>query len=528
MKHYQHGNPKPELIVAIAGPLGADIRSVADEIELELKSYHYRCEQVRVSSLIQSWCAEFLSEQIDSSTEEKRINALMNAGDILRTDSKSGAAAIPLVANEIRRRRQNFLLQEGCSDEHDAVELYNTCFLINSLKHPDEVDLLRNIYGNKMIFISIVESQKNRRKNLIEKIAKAHRSTKPKKFESLADKLIEKDRERLDSDIGQNISDTFPLADYFIRGGSRLKGDISRFLRILFGDQSVTPTRLEYSMFEAKANALRSADLSRQVGAVITTNRFEIVSRGCNEVPVPGGDVYWHDDGDNVIDTRDISSGKDYNAVKKVEIVSELMDFLSKNNLATFGNKSNDDLVKDLVFGDHKGDFKHLRISNLIEFGRMVHAEMGALMEAARRGLPVEGGILICTTFPCHMCARHIISAGIREVYFIEPYPKSMTSEIYEDMIDIDPNLDDSKISKGNPKVLFNSFFGVAPKLFIQAFSMQKRKDQHGYALKFVENSAQPIISVLSRSHLGAELIVAQSARFLPKIADKERVFPDG
>jgi deoxycytidylate deaminase len=29
-------------------------------------------------------------------------------------------------------------------------------------------------------------------------------------------------------------------------------------------------------------------------------------------------------------------------------------------------------------------------------------------------------------SFPCHMCARHIIATGLREVVYIEPYPKSV------------------------------------------------------------------------------------------------------
>lgn len=55
-----------------------------------------------------------------------------------------------------------------------------------------------------------------------------------------------------------------------------------------------------------------------------------------------------------------------------------------------------------------------------------MHAEMFAITDAARRGLSVRDATLYCTTFPCHMCARHIIASGIRKVVYIEPYPKSM------------------------------------------------------------------------------------------------------
>ena len=71
-------------------------------------------------------------------------------------------------------------------------------------------------------------------------------------------------------------------------------------------------------------------------------------------------------------------------------------------------------------------------LDDLLEFGRMVHAEMAALMDAARRGISVKGCLMYVTTFPCHMCARHIIAAGIQKVIYIEPYPKSKVGELYE------------------------------------------------------------------------------------------------
>jgi hypothetical protein len=46
------------------------------------------------------------------------------------------------------------------------------------------------------------------------------------------------------------------------------------------------------------------------------------------------------------------------------------------------------------------------------EFGRTVHAEMAALLDTAKRGVPVDGCTLYSTTFPCHNCTKHIAAAG--------------------------------------------------------------------------------------------------------------------
>ena len=64
-------------------------------------------------------------------------------------------------------------------------------------------------------------------------------------------------------------------------------------------------------------------------------------------------------------------------------------------------------------------------IDEVTEYGRIVHAELGALAAAARSGLSVVDGTLYCTTFPCHNCAKHIVASGIVRVVYVEPYPKS-------------------------------------------------------------------------------------------------------
>ena len=52
----------------------------------------------------------------------------------------------------------------------------------------------------------------------------------------------------------------------------------------------------EYAMFMAYAASLRSAELGRQVGAVILSQQGEFISVGANEVPCGGGGLYWSDD----------------------------------------------------------------------------------------------------------------------------------------------------------------------------------------------------------------------------------------
>jgi deoxycytidylate deaminase len=85
-------------------------------------------------------------------------------------------------------------------------------------------------------------------------------------------------------------------------------------------------------MFQARATAQRSSDLSRQVGAVIATKRGEILATGCNEVPRAGGGVIWDEVAGTERDYRDYKLGQDPAAGAKKEIVTEILEALSNAN----------------------------------------------------------------------------------------------------------------------------------------------------------------------------------------------------
>ena len=50
------------------------------------------------------------------------------------------------------------------------------------------------------------------------------------------------------------------------------------------------------------------------------------------------------------------------------------------------------------------------------------HAEVNALDQAARFGIPVDGAALYCTLEPCNWCFKQLIQAGVREIYYEQPY----------------------------------------------------------------------------------------------------------
>lgn len=67
------------------------------------------------------------------------------------------------------------------------------------------------------------------------------------------------------------------------------------------------------------------------------------------------------------------------------------------------------------------------------ELCRGIHAEQFAINHAAKEGYSINNGILYCTTYPCSMCAKSIISSGIHTVYYIEDYPDDLAKELFRE-----------------------------------------------------------------------------------------------
>ena len=68
-----------------------------------------------------------------------------------------------------------------------------------------------------------------------------------------------------------------------------------------------------------------------------------------------------------------------------------------------------------------------------------------------------------------YLCIKHIISAGIKQVIYVEPYLKSK-EHLFDDSILV--NEKKNSENKTNDKVLFKQFIGIGPKRFLDLFSL--------------------------------------------------------
>lgn len=67
------------------------------------------------------------------------------------------------------------------------------------------------------------------------------------------------------------------------------------------------------------------------------------------------------------------------------------------------------------------------------ELCRGLHAEQNLLVQAARYGLCIADSYIYCTTFPCVICAKLLINAGISKIFYSEGYPDDLSKEMLDE-----------------------------------------------------------------------------------------------
>jgi cytidine deaminase len=453
-----------ELVFGLVGPTGVDLDLVCDSLRAELRSMHYETQVIALSELIEA----YLNYSPGYANYYEKTRTRMEMGTFLKEETKQPDILARLALARIRssrRRRQSGT--EGTTD-------VGVAYIIRSFKVPAEVDFFRDLYGEQFVLISVYGSKESRIDFLKRKIGPTLKSNEAD-VQELAHGLIRRDYEEEGFKNGQQVGKTFPLADFFVNAESRpdLERSLRRLVRLTFGHPYLSPTKDEQAMFFAQAAGLRSLDLSRQVGAAVVSLEGEVLSTGCNDVPKAGGGLYWAEDANP---KRDFEVGFDANVVLKRHVLEDVLNRLQIGRWlnAEQSQKPIGELVeealKDADADEQSPNLKRSSFYDVIEFGRAVHAEMAAISQAARLGVSIQNARLFCTTFPCHICARHIVAAGIKEVVFIEPYEKSRVQSLYSDSIAIEP------MSACDGKVPFRAFVGVAPRRYIEFFQSRGSK----------------------------------------------------
>ena len=503
----------PELIFGLAGPIGVDMDELTDSLTNALKSVRYDAYLIKVTSLMMGYETD-VPKPLDPGYFLD-INYKMDHANALCKTYGSGDTIARIAVREVKKVRQDITGDKNKIPQRIA-------YIIRQIERPEEVNLLRKVYGKQFILVSSYGSEDERSKRIERKLRR--NLTEPKDVQTRVEHLVGRDANENDS-FGQHLRDAFPLADVFVDGINRREMDakITRFIQAFFGRTDISPSKDEYGMYAAKSASLRSSDLSRQIGAAIFSLDGEVITQGCNEVPKALGGTYWDLE---TPDHRDVWLGHDPNDLLKRELLRDLFQKLIDGRMLSpdavgIGSASR---IVDVVSGKKGADndgfgagvLSSASVMDLTEYGRIVHAEMCALCDAARLGKSVKGVTLFCTTFPCHNCTKHIIASGIKRVVYMEPYPKSKAMDLHENEIELE--------KESVNKVSFVPFLGISPARYRDIFQKGRRKKGDGTARRWyaANDEERPMIDAADVTYTELEY-----AALSPLIGENEKADVD-
>jgi deoxycytidylate deaminase len=474
-----------EIVVALVGYAGAGCSSVAGKLITELVSQGYdETARIKFSDLI---VEHFPEEDFPSEEDEpnrgkskfQRAKMLQDFGDELRED-KGDMALSALAIKKLREKRGT----AGAGQSKRA-------FVLDSIKHFDEVDLLRQVYGKSFYLLAIHCDKAEREKRLI------GNDKSESKFAGVAaeevNTFLNRDEKDGENSSGQQVVKAFHRADYFIDnnnpGPESVADDLRRFVELILGSDLVRPKLHETGMYHAHTAALRSSCLSRQVGASLQAKDGTVVATGANDVPAYDGGICGEDHNPlNRCFSWELEMEGDegkmvfkgcHNSRKKKELQVEIAKWMDETFSMELADqlypKKDGELDVDLrrreearrqiqeTFNNALEKFDDLPgVKDAIEYSRSIHAEMNTLFNAAANEFSPVGCSLFTTTFPCHNCARHLVTAGIKRVYYIEPYIKSLALELHSDSI---TTVSDPRETKSE-KMTIQPYTGIGPSIY--------------------------------------------------------------
>jgi len=258
----------PELFIGFVAPIGTDIRGSINSFSEYFSSEGYNVVEIKVTDVFDQ-IARYLrpKKKLVSSPESRRLQTYIQYGNQLRQTFDDDQILAAVTITRIIQRRANPNKLAGNKAKVPAPE--KNVYLLYQFKRREEIDLLRSIYGRVFFQVSVYSRRGARVDNLSRRFAEGQNRGNPSSFRGAAEEIVQRDENESDETHGQRVSRVFHDADVILnsdKGDEDVKKQITRFCDLLFGSNRISPNKHEYGMFAAKAAALRTLDLSRQVG----------------------------------------------------------------------------------------------------------------------------------------------------------------------------------------------------------------------------------------------------------------------
>ena len=220
-KYLYQAFSESELVIGLVAAVGTDLRVIISTLNDRLDIFKYNTKRIKVSQDIIPKVADIGGGR-EGTERYRRIDALMTAGDEARERSRdTSILALGVVAKIASDRTKK-------DSQGNVLHSPRQAYIIDSLKHPDEVARLREVYPESFYLLG-VHADESRRQEFL---------THEKRMTEAEARLLMSRDEDEHIRHGQRTSDTFHLSAFFIRmdeNADKLKKDLWRILDILFG-----------------------------------------------------------------------------------------------------------------------------------------------------------------------------------------------------------------------------------------------------------------------------------------------------
>lgn len=188
-----------ELIIGLCGAIGSGVKALKSTLCVSLERSGYDLIHVRISDII----IEKTNSNYQYLTGYNRYKTLQDAGDSLRKEHDPDILAACAIS-KISIERDKFFGDGSCSGELTKTDK-KVAYIIDQIKHPAEVKLLRKVYPKNFYLIGLIRTEKERINNLEEE------QISP----SNVDELIRRDRKD-DNSYGQQVEKSLYNADFLL------------------------------------------------------------------------------------------------------------------------------------------------------------------------------------------------------------------------------------------------------------------------------------------------------------------------
>jgi hypothetical protein len=141
--------PDSELVFGLVGAVGVDLGAVARGLIAELARFRYRGVDIHLTDAFDAF--DFSETLVDDPYDE-RLWSYMSAGDELRERWRRHDAMALLAINRIALERSVLTGNESLPSDRAA-------YVLRSFKRPEEIKLLREIYGSRFLLVGVAATE---------------------------------------------------------------------------------------------------------------------------------------------------------------------------------------------------------------------------------------------------------------------------------------------------------------------------------------------------------------------------------